>query len=105
MATEALTCESFRRDFNKETRGDKQILRCSQSETAGQKPVNDLLSIRGPDPGTFEQREKRTHHMQLPAHRRLKSTCLSIPRTFPSGREPNLPILFHVAVPASYPGI
>ncbi|CAP80351.1 hypothetical protein PCH_Pc12g07240 [Penicillium rubens Wisconsin 54-1255] len=69
----------------------------------GKKPVNDLPSIRGPGPCTFEQREKRTHHMQLPAHRGLSRPCLSIPRTFPSGREPNLPIPFHMAVPETYP--
>ncbi|CRL22097.1 unnamed protein product [Penicillium camemberti] len=55
----------------KKPRVDKRILRCSQWETAGKKPVNDLPSIRSPDPCTLEQREKRTHHMQLPAHRGL----------------------------------
>ncbi|EKV12450.1 hypothetical protein PDIG_43740 [Penicillium digitatum PHI26] len=33
-------------------------VRCSQSETTGEKPVNDLASIQGPDPYTFERRGK-----------------------------------------------
>lgn len=42
-------------------------------------------------------KRKENPSYATPSPPRLKSTYLSIPRTFPSGREPSLLILFHMA--------
>lgn len=61
--------------------------------------ISQAYGVQGPDPCTpyLGTERKRTHHMQFPAHRGLSRPYLSLPRTFPSGREPSLLILFHMA--------
>ena len=51
----------------------------------------------GPRPVYLRTKRKENPSYATPSPPRLKSTYLSIPRTFPSGREPSLLILFHMA--------
>ncbi|KGO36499.1 hypothetical protein PEX1_044800 [Penicillium expansum] len=51
----------------------------------------------GPRPVYLGTKRKENPSYATASPPRLKSTCLSIPRTFPSGREPSLLILFHMA--------
>lgn len=50
-----------------------------------------------PRPVYLGTKRKENPSYATPSPPRLKSTYLSIPRTFPSGREPSLLILFHMA--------
>lgn len=51
----------------------------------------------GPRPVYLGTKRKENSSYATPSPPRLKSTYLSIPRTFPPGREPSLLILFHMA--------